>query len=89
MYILSNSQRNVLYVGVTSNLKKRIWQHKQGEGSIFTRKYQVKSLMHYEVYENIQMAIDREKQLKNWQRDWKRELIKKHNPTMKDLWGTL
>ena len=89
IYILSNRQRNVFYVGVTSNLKRRIWQHKQGQGSIFTNKYRVKYLMHYEVYENIQLAINREKQLKNWLHDWKLELIKKNNPAMKDLWDSI
>ena len=86
IYILTNKRRSVLYIGVTANLKERIWKHKQGKGSIFARKYQLKYLVYYEVFEHMDDAIDREKQLKNWHRDWKFSLIKKTNPTLKDLW---
>lgn len=86
VYILSNYSRNVFYIGVTSNLQKRIWNHRNGKGSGFTKKYKLKCLLYVEEFPNINEAIEREKQLKNWHRAWKLNLIKKHNPSLKDLW---
>jgi len=85
VYIMSNKHRNVLYIGVTGDLKTRVWQHKTGEGSTFTRKYNCHYLVYYEDYNDIRNAIAREKQLKEWKRSWKLNLIKSENPTMIDL----
>ena len=89
VYILSNRKRNVFYVGVTSQLKKRVHDHKEGRGSVFTGKYRTKDLMYYELHECMQDAIAREKQLKRWKRAWKIALIKRINPALVDLWKTL
>lgn len=86
IYIVSNKRRTVLYVGVTSDLSQRSWDHKNGEGSQFTKKYACTDLLYYEFYETIEEAIDREKQLKKWKRQWKIDLIKKVNPELKDLY---
>jgi putative endonuclease len=82
---MSNFNRSVLYIGVTRNIRLRVLQHKNGEGSIFTSKYKCYYLLLFEEYFQIHDAIAREKQLKNWQRKWKDELIKKENPDLKDL----
>ncbi len=89
VYILSNFNRNVLYVGMTDNLLDRVGQHRLGKGSTFTQKYNVKYLMHVEKYPNINEAIQREKQFKNWRREWKLNLIKKNNSSLKDLWDDM
>ncbi|NGP89223.1 GIY-YIG nuclease family protein [Fodinibius halophilus] len=86
VYILSNKTRRVLYIGVTGNLVKRVWLHRQGLGSEFTQKYRTKYLIHYESFKHIERAINREKQLKNWHREWKLNLIREHNPKFRDLW---
>ena len=88
-YILANRTRTVLYIGVTSELKTRLIQHKNGEGSVFTKKYKVQDLMYFEEFSDINQAIAREKQLKNWRREWKLRLIKSTNPEMKDLFQEL
>ena len=85
VYILSNFTRTAFYIGVTNDLVKRIRQHRFENGSIFTSKYKCFFLMYFEEYKSIRNAISREKQLKNWERKWKIELIKKENPEMKDL----
>lgn len=85
VYIMSNKCRTTFYIGVTSNLEGRIWQHNNGEGSVFVKKYQLHDLIFYEHFERITDAIDREKQLKNWHREWKVNLVKSVNPEMKDL----
>jgi len=85
VYFLSNYNRNLFYIGVTSNLEGRIRRHKKGKGSNFTKKYNLKYLVYYEEFPNIIHAIQREKQLKNWHHDWKVNLIKRLNPSMKDL----
>ena len=89
VYILSNENRNVLYIGVTSDLIRRIWEHRNMEGSCFTAKYNLRYLMYWEQHKSIQRAIEREKQLKNWKRAWKIELIKEINPRLRDLWPDL
>ena len=88
-YILANKTRTVLYIGVTSELKSRLIQHKNGEGSISTRKYNTYDLMFFEEFSDINQAIAREKRLKNWHKDWKLNLIKTQNPEMKDLFPGL
>lgn len=89
IYILTNFQRSTLYIGVTNNLSRRVWQHKQGKGSKFTKKYHLTLLVYAEEFGSIIDAIEREKQLKNWHRDWKWNLIKKHNPKLEDWFETL
>jgi putative endonuclease len=85
-YILSSHNRKVLYIGVTSVLEKRIIEHQFNKGSKFTSKYNCKVLLYYEQFPNINDAIEREKQLKNWHREWKFNLIRESNPQLKDLW---
>jgi putative endonuclease len=85
VYIMANFNRSVLYIGITNNLHLRVLQHKNGEGSIFTSKYKCYYLVHFEEYFQVNAAISREKELKNWQRKWKDELIKKENRNLKDL----
>jgi putative endonuclease len=89
VYIMSNTYRTTFYIGVTSNLESRVWQHLNGEGSLFVKKYKLYDLVFYEYFERITDAIDREKQLKNWRQAWKVNLIKSVNPEMKDLKGQL
>ena len=85
VYILSNKKRTTFYTGVTNNLSRRLLEHKEGKGSIFTSKYNLFELVYYEVILGIEQAIKREKQLKNWHREWKINLIRSINPEMKDL----
>ncbi|TYP95650.1 putative endonuclease [Fodinibius salinus] len=88
VYILSNKTKSTLYIGVTAVLDKRIFDHVYGEGAKFTAKYNVNILLYYEKYPNINEAIEREKQLKNWHREWKLNLIKSENPTLENLWDS-
>ena len=85
IYIMSNKNRSVLYIGVTNNLFNRVNEHKTGEGSSFTKKYSCSDLLYFECFDSIEEAIIREKQLKNWNREWKENLIKEMNPELKDL----
>ena len=89
VYILANQRNGTLYIGVTSDLIQRIWQHKSKLVEGFTEKYQVDQLVWYELHEDMQSAITREKQLKEWKREWKTTLIEKHNPYWNDLYKTL
>ncbi len=89
VYILTSKRNGTLYVGVTNNLVKRIWEHKQGFIEGFTKTYRVTSLVYYELYDDPTNAITREKQLKKWNRLWKLKLIEKNNPTWIDLYETL
>lgn len=88
-YILASKRNGTLYIGVTSELKKRIYLHKQGTIEGFTKKYSVHMLVYYEVYEQIAQAIAREKQLKKWRRNWKLELIESKNSDWKDLYNSI
>jgi len=85
VYIMSNFERTTNYIGVTTNLERRVLEHKRGIGSKFTSKYTLKYLIYFEEIWDIQQEIDREKQLKNWNRDWKWDLIKKIKPELRDL----
>ncbi len=85
IYILSNKNRTTLYIGVTNDLERRMFEHKCGKGSAFCAKYNVSVLLYYEEYNSIIDAINREKQLKKWRREWKWDLIKEMNPDFKDL----
>jgi putative endonuclease len=84
VYIMSNKNRTVLYIGVTSNLEARVLEHRSGQ-SHFTKSYNCHYLLYFESIPGMQNAIDREKQLKNWRREWKWNLIKAENPELKDL----
>ena len=86
IYIVSNKSRTVLYIGVTSNLSARIGEHKEGEGTAFTKKYSCSDLVYYEVFQTIEEAIEREKKLKRWNRTWKDDLIQQLNPDWLDLY---
>ena len=85
VYILSNKNRTTLYIGVTNNIERRVLEHKAGIGSAFTKRYNVHDLMYWERIYGMGKAIAREKQLKNWHKEWKWNLIKENNPGLKDL----
>ena len=82
---MTNYSETSLYIGVTSNLQKRVWEHKNKVVNGFTEKYNVDKLVYYETTDSIKSAIKREKQLKNWHRQWKINLIKEMNPEFRDL----
>jgi putative endonuclease len=84
-YILSNSTRTLLYVGATKYISDRLEAHKNGSGAKFTKKYHVKYLMYFEAFEDSKLAFKREKQVKNWKKEWKWNLIKGTNPNLIDL----
>ena len=86
VYILASEPYGTLYVGVTSDLVKRIWEHKNGFVEGFTKKYGVKQLVWYEEHGSIISAIEREKRIKRWHRDWKVNLIQAMNPQWDDLY---
>jgi len=86
VYIMTNKYNTVLYTGVTNNLMRRVWEHKEGSGSIFTCRYRVTKLVYYEGYENINLAIAREKQIKGGSRQKKIDLINDLNPKWNDLY---
>ena len=86
VYILASECYGTLYVGVTSDLVKRIWQHREGLADGFTKKYKVKRLVWFETHGDIIEAITREKQLKKWARAWKVALIQENNPDWRDLY---
>ncbi len=89
VYILTNKVNTVFYIGVTSNLIKRIYEHKQKFVEGFTKHYNVDKLVYFEVSNDIESAIKREKQLKNWHRNWKINLISENNPEFKDLYDDI
>ena len=86
IYIMTNKRKGTLYIGVTSDLPARVWQHKSNLIEGFTEKYKLHKLVYYEQHENIYSAIKREKQMKKWQRQWKLEIVEKLNPHWKDLY---
>ena len=86
VYILASQRNGTLYIGVTSHLVRRIWQHKEKLVDGFTQKYAIHSLVYYEMCENAEAAIIREKQLKHWKRQWKIDLIERNNPDWRDLY---
>ena len=89
VYILASKRNGTLYVGVTSNLVKRVWEHKQNIVAGFTRTYQVHTLVYFEQHEDMRQALQREKQIKKWNRAWKIKLIEKTNSTWQDLWPSI
>ena len=89
VYILASKKNGNLYIGVTSDLAKRIWEHKNDLVKGFTKRYKVHNLVWYEVHDNIDAAIEREKNMKEWQRVWKIKLIEKDNPNWNDLYNAI
>jgi len=89
VYLLASNVRGTLYVGVTSDLLKRVWEHKNKAVPGFTARYGVDRLMWYETHATAEAAIRREKQIKEWKRDWKINLIERDNPHWIDLYPTL
>ena len=85
IYIMTNYLNSTFYIGVTNNLLRRVIEHKQEINEGFTSKYNLNKLVYFELTSSIEDALNREKQLKNWKRDWKIDLIKKTNPSFKDL----
>jgi len=86
VYILASKRNGTLYVGVTSDLIKRVWEHKNNVVKGFTERYSVHQLVWYELHETMESAIRKEKMLKNWKRTWKLELIERSNPNWQDLY---
>ena len=86
VYILASQRNGTLYIGVTSDIAKRVWEHRNNLVAGFTQKYAVHRLVYYELPGDMMSAIAREKQLKKWYRAWKIRLIEEHNPTWHDLW---
>ncbi|MFP5356994.1 MAG: GIY-YIG nuclease family protein [Gammaproteobacteria bacterium] len=86
VYIMASQRNGTLYVGVTSDLVKRVWEHRQDAVKGFTRRYQVHDLVWYEQHETAESAISREKRIKKWNRSWKIELIQAKNPDWRDLY---
>jgi putative endonuclease len=89
VYILANKRNGTLYVGMTDDLAKRVWQHRDNLIPGFTQRYGVKMLVWYEMHESRESAFIREHQIKKWNRAWKLELIEKANPNWRDLWADL
>ncbi|PKP81416.1 MAG: endonuclease [Alphaproteobacteria bacterium HGW-Alphaproteobacteria-18] len=89
VYILASRRNGTLYTGVTSNLEARVWQHKNDAFPGFSRKYGCKTLVWFEMHDDIHEAIRREKQIKEWRRIWKLELIERENPDWRDLFSEL
>lgn len=89
LYILANKKNGVLYVGVTNDIQKRIFQHKKQLIKGFTSRYNVDKLIYFEEYRNVREAIIREKNIKKWKRQWKIDLIEKINPLWKDLYADI
>ena len=86
VYILASKRNGTLYVGMTSNLPQRIWQHKNHVTQGFSAEYEVTLLVWFELHETAESAIVREKQIKKWNRNWKLELVEQHNPEWRDLY---
>jgi putative endonuclease len=89
VYILASKRNGTIYIGVTSDRVKRVWEHKNNVVEGFTRRYSVHQLVWYELHESMDFAIQREKQLKEWKRQWKLELIERANPGWLDLYFTI
>jgi len=89
VYILASKKDGILYIGVTSDLLGRSWQHKEGVVEGFSKRYWIKKLVYFEVHSDIEQAIIREKQMKKWNRDWKIRLIEEKNPDWEDLYESI
>ncbi|MCL4386917.1 MAG: GIY-YIG nuclease family protein [Patescibacteria group bacterium] len=86
---MASKKDGILYIGVTDNLIRRVFEHKEGLIQGFTKKYWAKKLVYFEETSDIKSAISREKRIKKWKRDWKKELIEKDNPNWDDLYSSL
>ena len=89
VYILASQRNGTLYVGVTSALVKRVWEHREGVVDGFSKEYGVKNLVWYELHDNAESAITREKQIKKWNRIWKLSMIEERNPEWRDLFAEI
>ncbi|MGX9393665.1 GIY-YIG nuclease family protein [Nitrobacteraceae bacterium UC4446_H13] len=89
VYILAKGVGGTLYVGVTNDLVRRVYEHREGLAAGFTRKYAVKRLVYFEPHESILAAIQREKNIKHWSREWKIDLIVRDNPDWRDLYDDI
>ncbi|MBP3985795.1 GIY-YIG nuclease family protein [Pseudoxanthomonas helianthi] len=89
VYILATGRRGTLYIGVTSDLVARTWQHREHVVEGFTKRYDVTTLVWYELHGTMDTAISREKQLKKWSREWKLRLVQEANPEWRDLWDDI
>ncbi len=89
VYILASRRNGTLYIGVTNNLVRRVWEHRNNVVDGFTRQHAIRTLVYYETCDNAEVAIGREKQLKAWRRSWKIALIEGTNPEWRDLWGEI
>ncbi len=89
VYILSSKRKGALYTGITSDLVKRVYEHKNNPVNGFTKKYNVHSLVWYEIHESVESAMIREKRIKKWKRPWKLELIEQNNPGWTDLYESI
>ena len=89
VYILAKGRNSTFYVGMTSNLPKRVWEHKNEVVDSFTQKYDIKNLVYYEIYADAENAIKREKRLKKWNRTWKMRIIEQMNPEWNDLYESV
>ena len=84
-YLLASRKHGTLYAGATTDLPKRVWEHREGLVAGFTKQHDVKRLVYFETYDDISDAIVRERRVKEWERDWKIQLIEKDNPDWEDL----
>ncbi|WP_371365947.1 GIY-YIG nuclease family protein [Pseudomonas sp. QL9] len=89
VYILTSQRNGTLYIGVTGNLPRRAWEHRNQLSQGFTQRYQVHRLVYFEAHDSMLDAITREKRLKKWRREWKLDLIESFNPDWRDLWDEI
>ena len=89
VYLLASRRNGTIYIGVTSSLAKRVWEHKNDVVEGFTKRYGVHQLVWYELHETMESAIRREKAIKEWKRKWKLDLIEKFNPEWEDLYASI
>ena len=89
VYVLASKRNGTLYVGVTNDLARRVHEHKTGESGDFTRKYGVTTLVHVQPFDTALLAIEQEKRLKKWRREWKLALIERDNPGWRDLYDDI
>nr|WP_041794312.1 GIY-YIG nuclease family protein [Micavibrio aeruginosavorus] len=89
VYILASKKDGFLYTGLTSDLPKRIWEHKEGVAEGHTKSYSIKRLVYYEIHDTFEQAEIREKRIKRWRREWKDRLIEENNPEWNDLYSEI
>jgi len=89
VYIMASQRNGTLYIGATSDLSRRVWEHKNGVVEGFTKQYDVHSLVYFETHDDVRLALQRERTMKHWQRKWKLALIEKDNPDWRDLYDEI